>query len=176
MNRKLAQMYYYWGDTFSAIALQLENGSTMWFFLPDEGLTPEDLLADGQYLELFSQNGYENQKYVKVNLSIPKFDISGSQDLRVGLEKMGVTDIFSPDAADLSPIVPDMPAFFSGANQAIRVQIDEEGVKAAAYTELPSPGSPQPPEETVDFVLDRSFLFLVTDSNVPLFAGVVREP
>ena len=176
MNRKPAQMFYYWGDTFSAIALQLKNDSTMWFFLPDEGLSPEDMLVDGQYLELFSQNRYENQKYMKVNLSIPKFDISGSQNLRDGLEEMGVTDIFNADSADLSPIIPDMPAFFSAANQAVRVQIDEDGVKAAAYTEFPAPGSAKPPEETVDFVLNRPFLFMITDSNVPLFAGVVREP
>jgi len=176
MNRKLAQMFYYWGDTFSAIVLQLENGSAMWFFLPDEGITPEDILADGQYLELFSQNGYENQKYMKVNLSIPKFDISVSQDLREGLEEMGVTDIFRADTADLSPIIPDMPACFSAANQAVRVQIDEDGIKAAAYTELPSPGSAEPPDETVDFTLDRPFLFMVTDSSIPLFAGIVREP
>lgn len=176
MNRKLAQMHYYWGDTFSAIALQLKNGSTMWFFLPDEGSSPEDLLADKQYLELFSQNSYENRKYMKVNLSIPKFDISGSQNLREGLEEMGVTDIFSADSADLSPIIPDMPAFFSAANQAVRVQIDEDGVKAAAYTEFPAPGSAEPPKEIVDFVLNRPFLFMITDSNVPLFAGVVREP
>ena len=176
MNRKLAQMNYYWGDTFSAVALHLENGSAMWFLLPDEGLTPEDVLQDGQYMELFSQNGYKNSKFMKVNLSVPKFDVSGKQNLREGLNKMGVTDIFSMEEADFSPILPDSPAYFTGANQAVRVQIDEEGIKAAAYIEFPAAGSPAPPEEIVDFILNRPFLFMITDSNIPLFAGTVREP
>lgn len=176
MNKDLAQMHYYWGNTFSAIALELKNGSQMWFLLPDENLTPEDVLEDGQYMALFSQSGYENRKYMKVNLSVPKFDISGNQNLREGLQKMGVTDIFSVFTADLSPIIPDTPAFFSAANQSVRVQIDEDGIKAAAYIEFPSPGSAEPPNETVDFVLDRPFLFMITDNNIPLFAGVVREP
>lgn len=36
---------YYWGDGFAAYGKRLESGGTMWFFLPDEGVTLEDLLA-----------------------------------------------------------------------------------------------------------------------------------
>ena len=34
-----------------------------------------------------------------------------------------------------------------------------------------------PPEEVVDFVLDRPFLFvLASDDGLPLFAGTVAQP
>jgi serine protease inhibitor len=33
-----------------------------------------------------------------------------------------------------------------------------------------------PPEEIIDFVLDRPFLFVITNNRVPMFAGVVNEP
>ena len=34
-----------------------------------------------------------------------------------------------------------------------------------------------PPEDEVDFVADRPFLFVITDNdNLPLFAGVVNQP
>ena len=56
------------------------------------------------------------------------------------------------------------------------VQIDEEGVKAAAYIELPGAGAAAPPEEIVDFVLDRPFLFVIENDNIPLFAGCVNNP
>jgi serine protease inhibitor len=56
------------------------------------------------------------------------------------------------------------------------VQIDEEGVKAAAYIEFPGPTSPMPPEEIIDFILDRPFIFAITTDNIPLFMGTVNNP
>ena len=176
MTKKLATMNYYYGDCFSAVRLGLQNGSQMWFILPDEGYTPSDVLSDGQYMDMLLDNGWENIKYMKVNLSVPKFDVSGKQDLAGGLKKMGVTDIFDLNVSDFTAITSDSPIFLTAANQAVRVQIDEEGVKAAAYIEFPGATSPMPPEEIIDFVLDRPFLFVITNESVPLFAGVVNEP
>ena len=31
-------------------------------------------------------------------------------------------------------------------------------------------------EEIIDFVLDRPFLFVITNDNIPLFAGCVNNP
>jgi len=176
MNKKLATMDYYYGDCFGAVQLGLKNGSSMWFILPDEGYTPADVLADGQYMDMLLDNGWENCKYMKVNLSVPKFDVSGQQDLAKGLKEMGVTDVFDLNTSNFSAITSDTPIFLTAANQAARVQIDEEGVKAAAYIEFPGAGSPMPPEEIIDFILDRPFLFVISNDNIPLFAGVVNEP
>jgi serpin B len=176
MNKKLATMNYYYGDCFSAVVLGLKNGTSMWFILPDEGYTPADVLADGQYMDMLLDNDWENFKYMKVNLSVPKFDVSGQQDLAKGLKEMGVTDVFDLNTSNFSAITADTPVFLTAANQAVRVQIDEEGVKAAAYIEFPGATSPAPPEEIIDFVLDRPFLFVISDDFIPLFAGAVNEP
>ena len=176
MNKKLAMMDYYYGDCFSAVRMGLKNGSSMWFILPDEGYTPADVLADGQYMDMLLGNDWENVKYMKVNLSVPKFDVSGKQDLAAGLKELGVTDVFDGNSSNFSAITADTPIFLTAANQAVRVQIDEEGVKAAAYIEFPGATSPAPPEEIIDFVLDRPFLFVISDDFIPLFAGVVNEP
>lgn len=176
MNKKLAIMNYYYGDCFSAVGLGLKNGSSMWFILPDEGFAPADVLADGQYMDMLLNKGWENVKSMKVNLSVPKFDISGRQDLAKGLQELGVTDVFDLGTSDFSAITSDTPVYLTAANQAVRVQIDEEGVKAAAYIEFPGAGSPMPPDEIIDFVLDRPFLFVISNDNIPLFAGVVNEP
>ena len=53
---------------------------------------------------------------------------------------------------------------------------DEQGVKAAAYIEIPGAGAAAPPEEIIDFILDRPFLFVITSNSLPLFAGTVNEP
>lgn len=176
MNKKLAQMYYYYGDNFSAVALSLKNGSRMWFILPDEGYTTADVLADGQYMQMVLQQDWENEKWMKVNLSVPKFDVSGTMDLKGGLQEIGVTDVFNEGAANFSEITGDVPIFLTAANQSVRVQIDEEGVKAAAYIEFPGATSPMPPEEIIDFVLDRPFIFAITTDNIPLFMGTVNNP
>ena len=68
---------------------------------------------------------------------------------------MGVTDVFNEGAANFSEITGDVPIFLTAANQSVRVQIDEEGVKAAAYIEFPGATSPEPPKEIIDFILDR---------------------
>ena len=176
MNKKLAQMNYYYGDKFSAVALSLKNGSRMWFILPDEGYTTADVLADGQYMQMVLQQDWENEKWMKVNLSVPKFDVNSTMDLKGGLQKMGVTDVFIEGAANFSEITGDVPIFLTAANQSVRVQIDEEGVKAAAYIEFPGATSPEPPKEIIDFILDRPFIFAITTDNIPLFMGTVNNP
>ena len=122
------------------------------------------------------QQDWENAKWMKVNLSVPKFDVNSTINLKDGFEKMGVTDVFIEGKANFSEITADVPIFLTAANQSVRVQIDEEGVKAAAYIEFPGAGSPAPPEEIIDFILDRPFIFAITTDSIPLFAGTVNNP
>ena len=176
MNKKLKQMYYYWGENFSAVNLGLKNGCSMWFILPDEGMTTNDVLDNGTYMEMLLYKEWEDRKYMKVNLSVPKFDVSSTMDLSEGLKSMGVSNVFSEEDAEFTQLTSDSPIYLAGANQSVRVQIDEEGVKAATYIELPGAGSAEPPEEIIDFVLDRPFLFVITNDKIPLFAGCVNDP
>ena len=180
MNKKLSHMYYYWYDNYSAVALTLKNGSTMWFILPDEGKTTADILKDGTYNKMVSvgnkeNNGWENKKYMKVNLSVPKFDVSSTVNLKDGLTKMGVTKVFDIESSDFTEITSDTPVYVTSVNQSARVEIDEKGVKASVYIEIPGAGAQQPPEEIIDFVLDRPFVFVISKSNIPLFTGVVNN-
>lgn len=173
------QSTYYWGEHFSAVGLYLAAGGILWLLLPDEGLTPQDLLADDQAMDFLRANGnWADQKYLMVNLSLPKFDVAGKIDLRDGLQELGITDVFGPAVSDFSPMTTQTQGIFlSQARQGVRVAIDEEGVTAAAYTVIAGETSEAPPEEVVDFVLDRPFLFvLASDDGLPLFAGTVAQP
>ena len=55
--------------------------------------------------------------------------------------------------------------------------IDEEGCKAAAFTEILLVGAAAPVEKRqVDFILDRPFIFIIeSDVGQPLFIGVVNN-
>ena len=179
MNKKLCQMNYYWHDDYSAVALSLKNGSTMWFILPDEGKTTADVLNGSAYGEMISsgsgEEGWQNKKYMKVNLSVPKFDVSSTVNLKDGLGRMGVTKVFDMENSDFTAITSDSPVYISAVNQSARVEIDEKGVKAATYIEIPGCGSAMPPEEIIDFVLNRPFVFVISKGNLPLFTGVVNN-
>ena len=172
---------YYWGDKFSAVGQHFAQGGAMWFLLPDEGVTPEELLAGGEGLDfLFTadKSQWERQKFLLINKSIPKFDVSAQFELEDGLKALGITDVFDPVRADFTPMTTGMngPITLNQTSHAARVVIDEEGCTAAAFTVLMDGGS-APPKEEVDFVLDRPFLFCVTgDSGLPLFVGVVNYP
>lgn len=168
---------YYWGEGFTAVRASLEDGNAMWLVLPDEGKTPSDILQSGDFFNsaLFQQFP-ENVAYPMVNLSMPKFDISEKSDLIGGLKELGVTEVFQPGTADLSSLT-DANAYVGKVEQGVRVAVDEDGVLGAAYTIIDVPNYGMPPDEEVDFVLDRPFLFVVTGrGGMPLFAGTVAQP
>ena len=171
---------YYWDDHFAAVAQSLEDSGSMWLFLPDENVLVEDLLSDGKVLELAqSPNEWKDSKYLTVNLSMPKFDVVSKQNLIEGLQALGIKNVFDFDISDFTPIVRDIDnVYVSQAEHAARVIVDEGGCIAAAYTVMTAAyGAAMPPEEEVDFVLDRPFLFIITgDSGIPLFAGIVNKP
>lgn len=179
MNQTLTYGTYFWGDDFGAVSLRLEDGSSMWLVLPDEGFTPADLLDSGHALALIlgDSRPYENQKSLRVNLSMPKFDIVGDSQLNNAMKELGITSVFEHTSANFTPILPDTNAWLDTVNHAARVKVDEEGVEATAYTAMMVAGAAMPPEDEMDFVLDRPFLFVITSQdNMPLFAGIVNEP
>ncbi len=167
---------YYYGDGYSAIKKDFENGGAMWLILPDEGIAPDDLIQNGTIVNLSIKGG--DSKYLKVNLSMPKFDVASDMNLKDGLKTLGIKDVFDPNTSDFTPMTKDVENIFvSEAKHAVRVQVDEEGCVAAAYTVIEKAGAAMPPEEEVDFVLDRPFIFVITSkSNTPLFTGIVNQP
>ena len=181
MHQRSSQSYC-WGDQFSAVSQSFEQGGAMWFLLPDEGISPEELLADTEAMDfLFTPEKYEweKQKSLFVNKSIPKFDVASQFDLGEGLRALGVTDVFDPERSDFTPMTTnvEVPIILSQANHAARVVIDEEGCTAVAFTVMAASGAAAPPDDEVDFVLDRPFIFCITgDSGLPLFVGTVNYP
>ncbi len=176
----ISHTQYYWGDNFGAVRLPMAESSGMWLILPDEGYTPDDLLSDTTVSDLISnKNSWENSKYIDVNISVPKFDVSSDTELRDILCGLGVSDVFDPAVSDFSPMMDSTDGFFvDTAKHAARVMIDEEGCSAAAFTVLMVDCTGALVDsEKIDFVLDRPFIFVITnDADLPLFAGVVNKP
>ncbi|MDE7299737.1 MAG: hypothetical protein K2N94_13085 [Lachnospiraceae bacterium] len=177
---KTDSQFYYWSDNFSAISRSLENSGDMWLFLPDEGVSVNELATDENVLRLLLQNrmDWNDRTFTNINISMPKFDIVSELDLMKELPKLGITDIFDPSLSDFSPMTGDVDEIFvSQAKHAARISADEDGCIATAFTAMAMAGGAMPPSDEVDFTLDRPFLFVITgaDGNL-LFAGVVERP
>ena len=160
------------GDGYRCASLRLKDGGEMTFYLPDEGVTVEELLRRGNFL---SDVLAVPEHVVQVNWSVPKFDLHDSMQLNEALQALGVTDAFDGSKADFSPLTDD-GAVVRSVNQAVRVKIDEEGVEAAAYTEIDAPSNADDgmalPEEEMN--LNRPFLFAIWKDGAPLFVGAVQ--
>lgn len=92
-----------------------------------------------------------------------------------GLTSMGVGDLFSPVAADMSTFSPNERLFLNAGVHKAVIEVNEEGSEAAAATAFSFGRSAR---RKPTFVCNRPFLFFILDkttSNV-LFMGVFREP
>ena len=174
MHRDLMTSLYQ-TDHFRAVGLNLTDSGTMYFFLPEEGTDVKDLAADPDALSFCRNTWAGDAGFPIVHLSVPKFKISGKTDLIDSLRHLGITDALDPDAADFTPLTDEAEQIFvNAAEHAAMVEIDEEGVTGAAYTELAMAGAGMPQEET-DFVLDRPFFFnVVSPDGSLLFSGIVQ--
>ena len=169
---------YFQGERFTAAGLALDqNAGTMWFLLPEEGLSPGELLTEPQAMT-FLLGGIEAETGTFVHVTMPKFDVTSQMDLCAGLDALGVSDVFDVAEADFSPIASDPAGIWvSRVQHDARVLVDEEGVAAAAYTVISTEAGAALPEKEVDFVVDRPFVFAITGADgVPLFVGCVSAP
>lgn len=160
------------GEGYRRASLYLKDGGEMTFYLPDEGMTVEELL---QRENLLGELLPVDEWVVQVNWSVPKFDLHDSLKLNDALQALGVTDAFDKNKADFAPLT-EQPAYVESVNQAARVKINEEGVEAAAYTEVDVNAAAAPPQEMPEeeMNLNRPFLFVIWKDGAPLFVGAVQ--
>lgn len=172
-------MPYAVGKNFSAVKLSFAQGGAMRLILPDEDTSARQLLNDTEAVDyILSGDKWKNIENALVNLSMPKFDVCSELNLGESLHALGVTDIFNDAVADFSPIINgEVKAAVSDITHAARVQVDEEGCTAAAFTTIIKATGSRPSNDEIDFTLDRPFIFVIDglDGN-PLFIGIVNQP
>jgi len=177
-----SNVYYWWGENFSATVKALERSGCMYWILPDENVTAEMLLQDEDVWRFIGSTGtYENGKKMKVNLSVPKFDVSFDTDLVENLKNLGLTDCFSYENSDFSHLLEASTGkgvVVDELQHGTRVSIDEDGVTGMSYSVimLESMDGIKPTYEEIDFVVDRPYIFVIKgeDGSV-MFVGVVNQ-
>lgn len=162
------------GTKFTAFQ-KMMSGTSMLFVLPKEGYTVNDLADDEEVRQLLEDPYAIPQKFGIIHLSVPKFDVTGKLNLRDILEKMGLAEMFGPEA-DFTPLI-RTGGYVSKATHDCRIKVDETGVEGAAYTMyVVADGMMADPDEYW-LTLDRPFLYSVsTFGGVHLFTGILQNP
>ena len=165
-------------DGLQIVRLPYAGGALeMWIALPGEGVS---IGLDG-LLDALAEQGMDYLKdgaeEREVDLFLPKFDLTTENSLSDALKALGLEAPFGSDA-DFSGIS-EVPLRIDEILQKVRVQLDEEGTKAAAATAaIVACMALIPEEEPVEVRADRPFAFVIADAETDsvCFAGVVENP
>ena len=164
--------YFLSREGYQAASLHSSAGEVV-FVLPDEGVSPRELLADPEFLGSLDVHG-DGGIYGEVQWSVPKFDVGSDLDLKSTLAGLGITSVLDEETADFSPLTGTEQVWLDQAKQIARVQVDEQGIVAAAVTLMGlGDGGPEVDPRICVMDLDRPFLFVIRSGDVNLFVGVV---
>ena len=121
----------------------------------------------------------------KITGYIPLFKFDYKLDLINDLQKLGITDVFDINKADLSKISSSEKTYIGDASHKANIEFSNEGIKAAAVTHMGGDGAVgsfdylyDVPTEIIDLTFDNPYLFLIRDKNTGevWFSGSVYEP
>ncbi|PIO16193.1 hypothetical protein AB205_0132410 [Aquarana catesbeiana] len=153
------------------IALPYKGNASALFILPNEGKL-EEVEADWKGLvKKFKKSIRQSEDLVA--LSIPKFSVSGSFDLKEVLPKLGIVDVFS-NSADLSGITGAPDLKISQALHKAKINVDEKGTEAAGTTVLEGVPMILP----LQITFNHPFLYSIYNHETRsiLFLGKVVNP
>lgn len=116
---------------------------------------------------------------------IPMFKFDYELALKDDLGKLGITDVFDKDKADLSNLS-SSNAFIDKVAHKANIEFSNDGIKAGAVTALTGKGSAgcgfdyqyDVPVEKIDLTFDNPYMFIIRDKDTGevWFSGTVYEP
>jgi len=163
------------GKRFEAAVLRYKDSRiALYVLLPARGTSPEQILTEESVHEmLLAKESFE------LDLSMPRFTVAFSSDLRESLTRLGMGIAFQYPGADFSSLGAP-PSFIGGVLHKTRLEVDEEGTVAAASIGMLMPLAARTPQRIIRKILvfDRPFAVVLRDmmSGTIVFVGVVYEP
>jgi serpin B len=151
--------------------------ASMYLIVPK---TPDGLKQTEKELTPEWMSGLDNRlRKREVRLGLPRFQITDAKPMSKILHHLGITDAFDPQQADFSGISEVKPFFIQQIYHKTYITVDEKGTPATGATGLVMAVTSLPiPEEPVEIVVDRPFVFLIRDhrTGAILFIGRLCDP
>ena len=161
MMHQKHQFRYADNSQYSAVELPYGNGQySMTVLLPDEGVSIDDMLKQFTTTELSKLQ--QQMTECLVDLKLPRFSTTTKVGLKAPLSNMGAKTMFS-DSADFGRMA-DAGLFVSTMLQKAKIEVSEEGTKAAAVTSVMVRTTALEDQEPwfVNFHADRPFIYMIT--------------
>lgn len=121
----------------------------------------------------------------KITGFIPKFKFEYELNLQDDLKKLGITNIFDMNKANLKGITSEKDMFISKVSHKSNIEFTQDGIKAAAVTIMGGMGAAgafdylyDVPVEEIDLTFDRPYMFIIRDKETGevWFTGTVYNP
>lgn len=150
-------------DNYQTVVLPYGNGSyEMVVLLPREGKDLSSLLQtmDAKKWKDNLKSTYSS----KVDLKLPRFTSAYTRELNDVLKLLGMNMMFDREKADLTKMSV-AKAFVSTVLQKAKIEVDEEGSKAAAVTVVETGCTAVAPSKPIMFHANRPFMYAIVEHS-----------
>lgn len=164
MMHKSDKLLYWKNDMYAAVRIPYGNGSyTMTVMLPNEGISIDEMLKTMENADLTAWR--QDAEQCIVDLKLPRFTTETDVTLNNIISELGAANIFNSNADFTNIAKSNM--FVSQMFQKAKIEVSEEGTKAAAVTAAIMTMSALPTEEPkhVTFHANRPFVYMITEAN-----------
>ena len=180
MMFNIGRYAYVKADGVQVVRLNYNDELVADFLLPAPGIDPAKAVTAEQLAAIQKTLGDE-KSFVDVDLGMPKVKIKATHDDLIELmsAEFGITDIFNGEKADLAGLVKDKNLFADQFIQQAVLEINEDGTKAAAVTEMGlKESSALLPEDILKLRFDHPYLVVISHvpTGNPLFMAQVMNP
>lgn len=172
----------YNGTTLEYVGIMPKNMSLNEFIKKNDATSINKIINKRK--EIKSEN-FEEGKITKIVGGIPLFKYNYDLNLMEDLKKLGVTDVFNSKKADLTNLAKNNTIIDEVKHKA-NIEFSNEGIKAAAVTEVGGLGSAgcyfehlyDVPVVVIDMTFNNPYLYLIRDKNSGevWFVGTVYQP
>lgn len=164
MMHKSDKLLYWGNDMYTAVRIPYSNSSyTMTVMLPNEGVSIDEMLKTMENADLTAWR--QDAEQCIVDLKLPRFTTEADVTLNNIISELGAANIFNSNADFTNIAKSNM--FVSQMFQKAKIEVSEEGTKAAAVTAAIMTMSALPTEEPkhVTFHANRPFVYMITEAN-----------
>lgn len=150
-------------EMYQTVVLPYGNGSyEMIVVLPREGKKLSDVLVamNGKQWKDNLKNTYSSE----VDLKLPRFTSVYNRELNDVLKLLGMNAMFDPSKANLTKMSA-VSSFVSMVLQKAKIEVDEEGSKAAAVTVVETLTTAAPPSRPIMFHANRPFMYAIAEHS-----------
>ena len=164
---------FYKDDVVSMVTKRLQDGYSMLFILPAEGVRCD---VAAEYVGKNFDTILRNMGVSDVYLSLPKFTTDFSMSLKQTLANLGIKRAFGGNARFGG--ISDKPLFISDVVQKTYINVNEKGTEAAAVTMTVVGLLSMRPSKIETITFNRPFIYAIIkdNSNEVLFAGKIGNP